>query len=387
MKYDTNLQERVCGKTGKGLEKLLCEVLAGAHTIHDYPLHPPIKLKESAGRGHEVNAWAAHWKENKYGKVITANKRSVMNSRQSDFPVRVEFADAEAVLRYLGEGKLCNLLQEKCRKISRDFPQLAELCVKNRELILTEENMAESIWQLASYLSGNYRTDCYLRELDIPYVDTKFIERHNKLVVKVFVALHDDVKVSGWEALCDYLHWQKVPEPNIYVRSLDKHKTIGGLQEMKVTAAQLALLKVPFSKVIITENRLNGYVFPEVADGLIIFGAGNGVVANELTIPWLEKQQHLWYWGDMDREGFRILSRVREKCPQVRSFLMNRELAEKYPHFMTSDTSCLGDMPGNLTGQEQAGWEYLAGLPEQVNRLEQEKIPLSEVREFLRDLY
>jgi hypothetical protein len=88
----------------------------------------------------------------------------------------------------------------------------------------------------------------------------------------------------------------------------------------------------------------------------------------------------------MDRDGLSILSRVREKYPQVRSFLMNPELAEKYQHFMTADTGSSMEMPANLTCQEQACWKFLTCQPPQRNRLEQEKIPLSEVRSFLQEL-
>jgi len=220
--------------------------------------------------------------------------------------------------------------------------------------------------------------------LDIPYVDTKFMEKNKKLTADIFFILHPEEEGHSFKDLCTLLNWQvQAPTPNIYVRSLDKTKTIGGLQELMVTAEQLARLEVSFSRIFFTENKLNGFVFPEVEDGLIIFGAGNGVVAESETIPWLVRKEKLWYWGDIDRDGFRILSRVRERYPQVRSFLMGKELAKKYSYFMTADKGKAGEMPSNLTGQEQDCWRYLAEQPMEMSRLEQEKIPLYEVKGFL----
>lgn len=382
MAYDSELRKRL----SKKVKEIWQSAMLDEAFSFRYLLKPPVELSQSAGHIHEVNEWAAFWKQdNALWHLVTANKKAGALGVQHGFPERVEFSDAEAALRYLGEWNRFKRLRDSCQRISRDYPELRSLCAAYREDILGEVDMAESIWQLAAYFSGKYRTDCYLRELDIPHVDTKFIERHSRMVADLFYTLHPEVEGHNFKDLCGQLHWQKkAPTPNIYVRSLDRQKTIGGLQDLMVTAAQLARLEVSFGKVFFTENKLNGYVFPEVEDGLIIFGAGNGVLADEVTIPWLEHHPELWYWGDMDRDGWRILSRVREKYPQVRSFLMNQELAEKYCHFMTADTGNAGEMPANLTGQEQACWEYLTSLP--TGRLEQEKIPISEVRAFLRGL-
>ena len=386
MVYDRELRQKM--NTKRELEKLWRVAVLGEAYSFSYVLKPPVKLADSAGRIHEVAAWAAFWKqEGAYWTLLTANKQAGVLGKQHDFPVKAEFHNAEAALRYLGEWRHFQNLQERCEKIMTDFPSLRSLCAAYREAILKEKNLPDCIWQLAKYFLESYRTDCYLRELDVPYVDTKFMEAHSRLVAAIFYALHPEMEGRSFKDLCGQLHWQeKAPTPNIYLRSLDKNKTIGGLQELMVTAEQLARLQVNFGRVFFTENKINGYVFPEVEDGLIIFGAGNGVIAQEVEIPWLKEPRQIWYWGDMDRDGWCILSRVREKYPQVRSFLMNPELAEKYQHFMTADTGSSMEMPANLTCQEQACWKFLTCQPPQRNRLEQEKIPLSEVRSFLQEL-
>ena len=381
--YDSELRKKLSSK--RKLEEIWQAAIRGEEFHYVYVLKPPVELAKSAGKISAVNEWSLFWKQTgAYWHLHTANKKAGIMGMQHDFPDKVEFVDTESVLRYLGEWARFKRLCEKCQKIMADFPQLSKICVTNREEILTISGMSESILELARYFSGNYRTNCYLRELDIPYVHTKFIESRKKLTADIFFSLHTERDGRSFGDLCEQLRWTvQAPTPNIYVRSLDRRKSIGGLQTLMVTAEQLAHLQVSFSKVFFTENKLNGYVFPEVNDGLMIFGAGNGVIADELTIPWLTKQEELWYWGDMDFDGLRILSRVREKYPQVRSFLMNRDLAEKYRHFMTADTGSKLDMPDNLTLTEKDCWAYLTSRPEHANRLEQEKIPLAEVKAFL----
>ena len=383
MAYDDELRKKLSNK--RKLSEILQAAMLGTEYHYSYVLKPPVKLAKSVGHIQEIDAWSVFWKQaGAPWRLYTANKQAGLLGKQHDFPVKVEFTNAEAILQYLVEWKNFKRLQTQCRKIMEDFPQLCNICVANREKILTVPGMAENIWQIARYLSGKYRTSCYLRELDIPYVHTKFIEENKKMTADIFFTLHTEATGGSFGDLCRQLQWiVQAPTPNIYVRSLDRRKSIGGLQALMVTADQLACLQVSFHKVFFTENKLNGYVFPDVEDGLILFGAGNGVIADEVVIPWLARQKELWYWGDMDFEGLRILSRVREKYPQVRSFLMNRELAEKYQHFMTADTGRRSDMPENLTSQEQVCWQYLANQPENLNRLEQEKIPISEVKCFL----
>lgn len=382
MSYDSELRNKLTAKT----DELWRKAMLGEEYNFSFRLKPPVELAKSAGRIHEVDDWSRFWKQQKQPwHLITANKRPKKTiGSQKDFPVKVEFRTVEAALRYLHEWGRFQRLQNLCEKIVTDFPQLRSLCADYREDILSIADRADCIWQLAHYFSGNYRTHCYLRELDIPYVDTKFIEKNTKLTVDIFFALHKDMTVHSFGNLCAVLHWQvHAPTPNIYLRSLDPKKSIGGLQELMVTADQLAKLSIPFDRIFFTENKLNGFGFPEVENGLIIFGAGNGVLKREDTIPWLENHDQLWYWGDIDRDGLRILSRMRAKYPQIRSFLMTRELAVKYAHFMTADKGKTGEMPANLTGQEQDCWLYLTGQPAEANRLEQEKIPISEVRMFL----
>ena len=59
---------------------------------------------------------------------------------------------------------------------------------------------------------------------------------------------------------------------------------------------------------------------------------------------------------------------------------MSRELLARYADFLVEDTSAPGAMPDGLTPAEQACWQALDG----AGRLEQERIPMREVTEFLR---
>lgn len=386
--YDEELRAKLLGKNGRKLTALWLMALQGKPFTYSYKLKEPSTLVNSVGQLQRWKEWVDFWKQsNAPWQVETVNRKPKGLGVQRNYPVKIHFDSAETVLRYLGEEKKFQLFCHRVKKIKRTYPAILPACVKVRDIILLDGDMPEKIFQVAKYFSGTPKTNCFLRELDIPYVDTKFIEENQELTAAIFFAVQSERPGRTFADFCQTLEITKsAPFPNIYVRSLDARKTFAGMREIAVTVQQLAKMDLSFGRVFITENRINGYSFPEVEDGLILFGAGNGIMSDLQEIDWLKNQSALWYWGDMDCNGFTILARVRQKYPQVKSFLMERELAIRYPHFMGADAGNLFEMPVGLTGEEQACWQYLASRPVAANRLEQEKIPLFEIRKALQRL-
>jgi hypothetical protein len=72
----------------------------------------------------------------------------------------------------------------------------------------------------------------------------------------------------------------------------------------------------PSQRVFITENETNFLAFPEVADAIVVFGAGYGWEALARA-SWLHRCQ-LHYWGDIDTHGFAILDQLRGYFPARR---------------------------------------------------------------------
>ena len=87
----------------------------------------------------------------------------------------------------------------------------------------------------------------------------------------------------------------------------------------------------------------------------------------------------LLYWGDLDAQGFEILSQFRGYFPHTQSILMDWETFEKFfEHDAGTPTKITGKL--NLTNDELQLYELL-----KMNnwRLEQEKVRLSYVKEWL----
>ena len=102
----------------------------------------------------------------------------------------------------------------------------------------------------------------------------------------------------------------------------------------------------------------------------IYFGKGFKVLSLK-NIDWL-KNCEIYYWGDLDAQGFEILSGLRFYYPQTKSLMMDRATFETYYENDLENTSKSKTLI-NLTEPEQQMYQLLS-----TNkwRLEQEKIPL-----------
>ena len=133
--------------------------------------------------------------------------------------------------------------------------------------------------------------------------------------------------------------------------------------------------KAPESPVVlIIENEQTALSldFPDVPIFLAL-GYGVTLLAN---LPWM-KEKRILYFGDLDTHGLAILAECRRLFPQTESVLMDLPTFERWRDFAVTEPKGTALSPEHLTPEERALANVLsAGRL----RLEQERIPLEEVR-------
>ncbi len=137
--------------------------------------------------------------------------------------------------------------------------------------------------------------------------------------------------------------------------------------------------------VVICENRDSALWFKPVAGGIAVQGDGMAGAAVVGSIPWVVRAPRVLYWGDIDRQGFEILSKYREGGLNVRSMLMDAATYARFERFGTYVDKAGREiapkpdaraLPG-LTEAENALYLQLCSLGfEGPRRIEQERIPL-----------
>jgi hypothetical protein len=122
---------------------------------------------------------------------------------------------------------------------------------------------------------------------------------------------------------------------------------------------------------------------PPLPNSLALFGRGFGIMALKYvtllkSCPLRRKRVvRLIYWGDLDAQGFEILSQFRTYFPHTISLMMDNETWTTFRPFAIPGTPSRIESLPNLTPQEHELFTYLS----QHNlRLEQERISHEFVR-------
>ena len=251
---------------------------------------------------------------------------------------------------------------------------------------LTEHDVWPDILKVCKYFIENPKPNLYIRELPIG-VHTKFIENNKGIISELLnniLPLENINQAFTGAADFEKRFNLKCLEPLVRFRILDKRISetcFSGRTDVSIPVSQFEQLQIPVERVLIVENKTNlltiALTFPELAKTIVIFGSGYEI-QNLKNALWL-KNVELLYWGDLDAQGFEILSQFRGYFPHTQSILMDRETFDEFfEHDAGTPTKITGKL--NLTNDELHLYELL-----KTNnwRLEQEKVRLSYVKEWL----
>jgi hypothetical protein len=252
--------------------------------------------------------------------------------------------------------------------------------VKRPLRLLEHSDEWERVLAVLAWFRAHPRPGLYLRQLDVPGVDTKFIERRAGLLAELLERVLPLDAVDARAPCSDFesRFGLRSKPVRIRFRILDPQLYVRGLSDLTVPAAELAGLHLPVERVFITENEVNGLAFPEVPGGFVVFGLGYSLERlGELS--WLASKR-LYYWGDIDTHGFAMLDRLRAVFPHALSMLMDREtflahetqwVEEREPHpgqlsrLTESEAALFQDLQLNRLGmrrrleQERIGYGWL----------------------------
>lgn len=262
------------------------------------------------------------------------------------------------------------------------FPQLTAWVAGCAATLLEHESDWPRVLAVLAWLRSNPRPGIYLRQLEVPGVDSKFIEGQRALLSELLdLVLSPDAIVSEATGAKQFeLRYGILPKPPLVrFRMLDPTQELGDLTDISTPASQFAKLRLDVDRIFITENEVNGLAFPSCPRSIVLFGLGYGL-ARLADVHWLADKE-IWYWGDLDTHGFAILDRLRVRLPHARSFLMDREtLMLHSSQWVDEPAAVIADLP-RLHEVEADLYDDLRNnrLGERI-RLEQERIAFAWVR-------
>ena len=264
--------------------------------------------------------------------------------------------------------------------------------------MLAHVEVWERLLDLVDWIETHPAPAVYVRQIELPGVDTKLIESHRPVLAELFDAAVPEAIVSdeatgvrGFERRYGFQS-----KPNLVrFRILDPERQLPGLAQrptasdgaertdrphladVTVDAATFAGLDLgndlSLDTVFLVENEVNFLAFPERNASMVIWVAGYGT-ERLAAARWLDGLS-LHYWGDLDTHGFAILDELRRRFPEVESFLMDRQsLLDHHDLWVDEPRQERRDLP-RLTTTEARLYDDLRWnrLGERV-RLEQERI-------------
>lgn len=329
----------------------------------------------------EIQLIHSHSKGKKgFGYSLDFQKVKTKYLGTQDLPTSIYFDNENDFLKFLGKENEVNSFKSNVDIILREFPELKDWIIKNPKKVIGNENEWHNILQVCQYFKQNPKPNFYIRELPIK-VHTKFIER-NKSIIRELLDVLIPEHANGEEKEFENRFNLKYAEPQIRFKVLDKKisdRFFSGIDDIAIPVSQFERLNLPIRKVLVVENKTTLYTtltLPKMNDTIAIFGSGFSVF-NLKNVRWFDNLK-LLYWGDIDVQGFEILSQFRNYFPRTKSILMDKQTFDK---FFEDDNGTPTKVTTrlNLTYDEQELYKIL-----KTNnwRLEQEKIPIEYVNNY-----
>lgn len=286
----------------------------------------------------------------------------------------------DAALALVGKRRAADVYQGLWQQTAATQPALLPWLTKRPLQAIELAPHWQRLSAVVAWVQAHPRPGVYLRQVDVPGVDSKFIEAHRGVLAEwldlALLPAAIDATATGVAQFARRYGFLDKPV-RIRFRVLDSAlPSLPGCHELPditLDAASFAALALPVSRVFMTENETNFLAFPPREAAIVVFGAGYGWDALARA-AWLARCQ-LHYWGDIDTHGFAILDSLRGHFPHVSSCLMDEDTLMAHRLHWSKETEPVRHDLARLTADEAALYDALRDDRFQARlRLEQERI-------------
>jgi hypothetical protein len=338
------------------------------------PFRIPVRGPGAADLGarfDEVRRWAGEWERASRGPLrLEYKKVGGRTFGVNEIPSAAWLDSYGQVWELLGARAQARCLADLAEQTRASFPSLLPWLA--RRPLKALDLAAEWIQLLAivGWIGSRDTSGLYLRQVDVPGVDTKFIGQHRGVLTELLdLQLPPERVNAAGEGFEDRYGFLRKPG---YVRFRCCSR-IAGFSEMAVRADELTAPPTGTSRVFIVENEITYLAFPLPADAIVILGGGYAVGLLE-PLTWLAGPS-IVYWGDIDTHGFAILDRLRRRFPHVKSMLMDRTTLLAHRSQWVTEAVPTSTAVDHLTPPELSLYRSLAdGEFGAAVRLEQERV-------------
>lgn len=316
-----------------------------------------------------------------YGYTVHTFEKNFKKFRTERLPEYVQFDTAEDYVRYIGREKEWSWFKEGCALINGRVPVLKEWVDIQPEKVITHYHKWEDLLKVCLYFIENPRPALYVRELPID-VDTKFIEANQAIVRSLldFLLPASAIRDKA-EKEIGKRYYLKFDEPRVRIRVLDPILLKDHPDDISIRLSDFQSWTFPYPcrNVLLAENKMNTLTLPPIQSAIVIWTGGGFNISHLENVSWLSDKA-IYYWGDLDAQGFEILHQMRCYYPGTKSMLMDKNTFRQYRHKCGEGKKSVAVNLEMLEIPEKALHKI---LKRKNLRLEQEKIPQEYVNAYV----
>ncbi|MBX2923552.1 MAG: hypothetical protein KF746_15225 [Chitinophagaceae bacterium] len=334
-------------------------------------LHRAIALFRQNEKTAQRRGWTIEWEDwssKKLGKQKWVSK--IIVDTEEDYLHLLKKEDEAAVFKH----QLQILLDWQ--------PAIQSFLMDKPERVLDLKTVWDDLQKVVDHLLAHDVSNHYIRSIPVP-VHTKFIETYRPIIFLLLKTIAPEKYAAGSTTLDELLSLKQ--KPHLYpIRWLDKTIADQLMHCMDVTGVTVDWLKQiswDIKEVWLVENETNLYLIPERKNAIAVFSKGKATHSLK-DVPLLAKAK-LFYWGDLDEEGYKMLNAMHGYYPNnLQSVFMDEATLLQHAGEMGKQDAVYKTISLEyLTRAEQAAFNI---LKYHNGRLEQERIRQDYVAERIR---
>ena len=322
-----------------------------------------------------------------YGYTVELKTKNTRHYGEQSLPTKISIDTEIDYLKLIKKQAEFSKFKTNIELIRLSVPQLEQWILNNPQKIVDYADKWEDLLKVCRYFQTNPRPNLYIRELPIE-VHTKFIEDNKSIISSLLEAILPIEAIQPIDKQKKHIFEQKFSlkyeETLVRFRILDKH-----LQEQyHLPFSDLTVLLSEFAQInlkkyccFITENKMNFLTLPNLKDSFAIWGGGYRTQILKSVI-WLADCP-IFYWGDIDADGFKILDQFRGYFPQTVSVMMNEDTFRAFEKFTVNVEQAEPENLSNLTTKE---YTLYTKVCRGGKRLEQEHLCQDFAVKYLKDI-
>lgn len=322
MKVDAQFIKEIEGKYPEYLRGIIQDIPFNPIEIKNRIKEPDTYRKVDEGivlftehvKSHSKPGWEIEWK-NLGGRNAKTLNRQV-------WPKKLTIPTEEDLFYFLDKRNEVALFRKRVKILLNWNEAIKGWLLKSPQKVLLLDNIWDDLCGVVDYLLMNDVAGQYIRAVPVP-AHTKFIKDHEADIFSILCFLKPERFNPLKGCLSDAL--KLTQKPMFYpARWLDgslAERYNHGMLMQAFVPGELRKVSWEVKNICLVENETNLYLLPETKDMLAIFSWGKALTLLE-EIPLLQNAR-LFYWGDLDEEGFVILDSIKSKYNHVESILMD----------------------------------------------------------------